>query len=250
MIDAHDWAIFFRVKVPASIIAAKGLGKFIADGNMDPAGNLFNLGGHYLLTFSITKLLQKTLSEMGYVSRAGFAAGNCRDALCHFQPNCMDLATGSCRHADLSSPSMESCGMDAFKMAACIGWEVYPIGGTCEPESVGGGNLMGLVLIAPENKPGLPESPTTLQHPLPRPENKEQSFGETLKQKQKEAKRSLEAMKQSQVTPSLLMAMARQRKLWTRFSKNLHELYGSWGKVLAKNHLMFSGQPRNKAQGC
>jgi len=251
MLDAHDWAVFFRVKVPAPIIAAKGLGKFIADGNMDPAGNLFNLGGHYLLTFSIVKLLQKTLSEMGYVSRAGFAAGNCRDALCHFQPNCMDLATGSCRHADLSSPSMESCGMDAFTMAARQGWEVYPIGGTCEPESVGGGNLMGLVLIASENKPGLLESPTTLQHPLPpKAKTADNNLGERLKQRRKEARRSLDAMKQSQVTPALLLAMARERKIWTRFTKNLHELYGSWGKVLAKNHLMFSGQPRNKAQGC
>jgi hypothetical protein len=109
---------------------------------------------------------------------------------------------------------------------------------------------MGLVLISPENKPGLAQSPTTLQNPLPKAKTADKGLKETLKQRRKEALNSLEAMKQNQVTPSLLMAMARQRKLWTRFSKNLHELYGSWGKVLAKNHLMFSGQPRNKAQGC
>jgi len=152
IISGYSWGVFFRVKVKSSIIAAKGLHKAIASGIMDKKGNLLNLGGHYYLVFTIVKVLEKRARESGYTTK-GFAAGNCRDPFCLFQPVCQDLMTNKgCRNPGLSSYSMESCGMDAYTMAAHVGWDQYPIGGSCEPDSVPQGSLMGLVFVRRDNK--------------------------------------------------------------------------------------------------
>lgn len=149
VLDQFQQAIFFQVTVNSRIIAADSLYKSIESGVMDTGGNAFNLGGHYILVFTIVKILQKRARAMGYKTTYGFAAGNCRDPFCHLQPHCQDLMTGKgCRHPELSSFSMESCGMDVFRMAARAGWNHYPIGGTSTPENTPAGHLMGLVLAA------------------------------------------------------------------------------------------------------
>lgn len=148
IVEQYEWAIFFRKKVKSSIIAAAKIHEAIDSGIMDDKGNAINLGGHYILVFTIVKLLQKKAGEMGYDPTHGFAAGNCRDPFCHLQPTCQNLITDKgCRHPELSSPSMESSGMDVYKMAARAGWDQFPIGGMCEPESIPQGSLMGLILI-------------------------------------------------------------------------------------------------------
>ena len=147
LLAGFDWGIFFRVKVKSSFIAAKSIHKSIESGIMDNSGNALNLGGHYILVFTIVKVLEKMARDSKYTTH-GFAAGNCKDPFCHFQPVCQDLMTKKgCRNPDLSSYSMESCGMDVYKMAARVGWDQYPIGGSCEPDSVPQGSLMGLVLV-------------------------------------------------------------------------------------------------------
>ena len=149
MVDQYQWAVFFRVKVPSAVIAAKGVGPAIGTGVMSRDGSTLNLGGYYILVFTIVALLKKRAAQMGYAQPFGFAAGNCRDPLCHLQPLCQKLVTNQgCRNETLSAPSLESCGMDAFTMAARQGWDVYPIGGTCQPDSLPHGSLMGLVLAA------------------------------------------------------------------------------------------------------
>ncbi len=152
IVSRFEKAVFFRVAVKSDIIAAESLYKAVESGVMDRKGNAFNLGGHYILVFSIVKLLQKRAREMGYAGTHGFAAGNCRDPFCHLQPHCQDLMTkNGCRHPELSSYSMEACGIDVFLMAAKTGWNHYPIGGSCVPGKVPQGNLMGLVLVARKN---------------------------------------------------------------------------------------------------
>jgi predicted metal-binding protein len=147
IVSGYDWGVLFRVKVKSSIIAAKGIHKAIESGVVDKKGNVMNLGAHYILVFTIVKVLEKRSRESGYATN-GFAAGNCRDPFCLLQPVCQDLMTNKgCRNPDLSSYSMESCGMDAYTMAARVGWDHYPIGGSCEPESVPQGSLMGLVFV-------------------------------------------------------------------------------------------------------
>jgi predicted metal-binding protein len=147
IVSSFDQGIFFRVKVKSSIIAAKNLHRSFEAGIVDNEGNVLNLGAHYILVFTIVKVLEKRARESGYVTH-GFAAGNCRDPFCLLQPVCQNLMTGKgCRNQNLSSYSMESCGMDVYRMAACVGWDQYPIGASCEPDSIPQGSLMGLVLV-------------------------------------------------------------------------------------------------------
>lgn len=148
MVSQYSWAIFFRVKVENTLIAAKDLADLINEGEMDDDGLLLDLGALYLSVFTIVSDLRKNAGEMGYSPTKGFAAGNCRDVLCYGEQVCCKLTqSATCRNPDLSQPSMESCGMDVFTMAARVGWDVYPIGGTCRPDSVPRGSLMGLVLV-------------------------------------------------------------------------------------------------------
>lgn len=146
-VRGYGRAIFFRVLVDSGIIAGAHVSDGINQGRFDDEGNLINLGGHYILVFQVAALLEKRSREWGYSPR-GFAAGTCRDVLCHFHPYCQDLMTDrGCRHPDLARPSMEACGMDVYAMGAAVGWDIYPIGGTCRPDDVPRGSLMGLVLV-------------------------------------------------------------------------------------------------------
>ena len=147
IVSGFDWGVFFRVKVKSSIIASKDLHEAVETGVADKSGNLMNLGAHYGLVFTIVKIIEKIACQSGFAA-TGFAAGNCKDPFCLMQPVCQNLMTDKgCRNPQLSSPSMESCGMDVYTMAARTGWDQYPIGGSCEPESVPQGSLMGLVLL-------------------------------------------------------------------------------------------------------
>ena len=148
MISGFESAVFFRVRVDNSVIAAKGLADMIHAGQMDEDGIILSLGASYLSVFSIVATIRNSAEQMGYSPTKGFGAGNCRDVLCHEEAVCQEFTRlSTCRNADISNPSMESCGIDAFTMAARVGWDVYPIGGACEPENVPRGSLMGLVLV-------------------------------------------------------------------------------------------------------
>ena len=147
-VSRYEWAVFFRVLVDSSVIANEKAASIILSGVGDDEGTMSTLGASYMLLASIVKIVQKRAEEMEYSPTFGFAAGDCRDLFCHYQPTCQSLQTRrDCRHPSLSSPSMESSGLDAFTMAARVGWDAYPIGGTCQPDSVPHGALMGLVLV-------------------------------------------------------------------------------------------------------
>jgi predicted metal-binding protein len=147
MVSGFSSGIFFRVRVESSVIAAKGLADLIDTGEVDET--IMSLGASYLSVFTTVSDLRQKAEQMGSSSTLGFAAGNCRDVLCFDQAFCQEFTRlKTCRNPGISAPSMESCGMDVFTMAARAGWDVYPIGGTCEPDSLPRGSLMGLVLVA------------------------------------------------------------------------------------------------------
>ena len=146
MISDVASGVFFRVRVESSVIAAKGLANLIDAGEINET--IMSLGASYLNVFTIVADLRQKAQQMGFSSTLGFAAGNCRDVLCYDQVFCQEFTRlKTCRNPDISAPSMESCGMDAFTMAARVGWDVYPIGGTCEPDSLPRGSLRGLFLV-------------------------------------------------------------------------------------------------------
>jgi hypothetical protein len=42
---------------------------------------------------------------------------------------------------------MEAVGIDVYKMAAALGWDIYPIGSSAKPEDFPKGTLAGLVIV-------------------------------------------------------------------------------------------------------
>ena len=104
-------------------------------------------GAYYLLCYQIVALLERRARRLGY-EPLGFSAGDCKEVLCFFYPACRAIKDKSrCRHPDLSRPSMEASGMDVYAMAANVGWDIYPIGGSCQPGDVPRGSLCGVVLV-------------------------------------------------------------------------------------------------------
>ena len=83
----------------------------------------------------------------GYHLALGFAGGSCKLVLCP-DVECSALVPGQgCRHPLRARSSMEGVGMDAFTMAARVGWDVYPVGGATSPSEVPHGVRLGLVFI-------------------------------------------------------------------------------------------------------
>lgn len=47
----------------------------------------------------------------------------------------------------LARPSMEAMGMNVYKIAVKVGWDIYPIGSHTDPEDVPHGTFVGIVFI-------------------------------------------------------------------------------------------------------
>ena len=84
----------------------------------------------------------------GYYLAVGFGMSGCKSVFCPRSECSALIPGGSCRHPMKARPSMEAVGMDAFVMAARVGWDVYPLGYSSAPADVSCGLLLGLVLIA------------------------------------------------------------------------------------------------------
>jgi predicted metal-binding protein len=146
-VNKYNNAIFFHVEVESKFIAGQDVGDAFREYNMDKKGKLLVVGAYQLLVFQIAALIEKKAKELGY-KPSGYVAGSCKELLCFFHDDCSILAAQKpCRHQDISRPSMESCGMDVFKMATEVGWDIYPIGRSLNLNDVPRGILLGLVLI-------------------------------------------------------------------------------------------------------
>ena len=249
VVEQHSRAIFFRVKVPSNIIAAKGLDRTLESRILDANGAALNLGGYYMLVSTIVKLIQKQAFETGYLSQAGFAAGNCRSTFCRLQPTCQLMTHGVCRHETLSSPSMESCGIDAFTMGARVGWNVYPIGGSCIPEKVPNGTLMGLVLLRTLDERESVEPEQAWQNLLMESQPKREpgrSKAGSFKSRVKKMKNNLSALQETNTTIGQFLHMADEWPTWQQLNENLKILEGSWQGVVNLYVQSMAGRPKKK----
>jgi predicted metal-binding protein len=83
----------------------------------------------------------------GYYLALGFGGASCKTTLCPDE-DCSALQPGkSCRHPLRGRPSMHAVGMDAYKMAARVGWEIYPVGKATAASDVPFLSHLGLVLV-------------------------------------------------------------------------------------------------------
>jgi len=129
------YAIFIKLEVPSEELAGP---EAWAKGTLSRSAIRLN---------EIVSKIEAEAFYDGYHLALGFAGGPCKSAFC---PNieCSALIPGqSCRHSLKARSSMEGAGMDAFTMAAKVGWDVYPIGSSTSPADIPHSTRLGLVLV-------------------------------------------------------------------------------------------------------
>lgn len=135
VVNKFRYAIFYMIRVPSE--------ELLGPGFKDK-----KLAGHSaMLNWKIAAQLESMAFYDGYHLAMGFAGGPCEPYLCPNQ-TCRLLETNEgCRNPFKARPSMEGVGMNAFLMAAKVGWEIYPVGGSLSPCDVPHVTRLGIVLI-------------------------------------------------------------------------------------------------------
>jgi predicted metal-binding protein len=135
IVAEYEYAIFIRLILPSAEMAyEKSLDQKKA--TVDPRK-----------IFEIVSRVESRAFYDGYYFAMGFGGGNCKLTFCH-DAECNAMTPGKgCRHGLKARPSMEAVGMNAFKMAADVGWDIYPIGRSTHPDDAPCGSRLGLVLI-------------------------------------------------------------------------------------------------------
>ncbi|MBN1856462.1 MAG: DUF2284 domain-containing protein [Dehalococcoidia bacterium] len=103
----------------------------------------------YATRKTIMEIVWKLESEAfydGHYFATGFGGTNCKAIFC---PNleCSAIAGKGCRNPFKARPGMHGVGIDAYRMAANAGWEMYPVGSSIDGSSVPHLTSMGLVLV-------------------------------------------------------------------------------------------------------
>lgn len=144
-----------NVNCPPHSLAPKKVQRLI---NEFQYGIFFKVDGPY--ETSVTKSQQMKMKSLevvgrleartyydGYYLAVGFGGASCKTTLCPEQ-DCSALKPGeACRHPLRGRPSMHAVGMDAYKMAAQVGWEIYPIGKETQATEVPFITHLGLILV-------------------------------------------------------------------------------------------------------
>lgn len=145
LVQGFRHALLIKLEVPADIIAGEGDVK-IEKGRMIPNDTLRTLLKSYRKVNDIVTLIESQAFYDGHYLATAFAGGSCRSTYCNFQ-ECAVLKKEPCRFPLKARSSIEGSSMDAFKMAAEAGWDIYPIGLDCKGADVPHGTLVGLVLV-------------------------------------------------------------------------------------------------------
>ena len=101
----------------------------------------------YRSVFKMVSDIESMAFYDGHYLAFGFASGSCRHTYCGQQKSCLALEGEKCRFSLLSRPSMEAVGIDVYRMAAEIGWDIYPIGSSAKAEDIPKGTLAGIVIV-------------------------------------------------------------------------------------------------------
>lgn len=79
---------------------------------------------HQRKTHDIVSQVEALAFNDGYYFALAFAAGGCKTALCGGLV-CQFLDSGRCRFPLTARPSMEGVGIDVYRIASRVGWEIY-----------------------------------------------------------------------------------------------------------------------------
>lgn len=97
--------------------------------------------------YMIAAKLEASSIEQGFTLAKGLAAGSCKPVFCKNRSCEALMDGGECRYPSLARPSIEAVGINVFKLAKDVGWDIYPILRDSDPEAVAKGMLAGLVLV-------------------------------------------------------------------------------------------------------
>ena len=96
--------------------------------------------------FEITGMLETLAFGRGYYLAMGFSQASCIKALCGLE-RCLVLEGAKCPYPLKSRPSMESAGIDVYRLVTQVGWDIYPIYRSVDPKEVHRALSVGLVFI-------------------------------------------------------------------------------------------------------
>ena len=135
IVSNFRYALFTRLQVPSEWLIGK---EAIEKGFIKAC---------HMKTYEVIAKIEAEAFYDGYHFALGFGCGPCKVLFC-FSNECSALTPGQgCRHPLRARGTMEGVGMDVFTMAASVGWDVYPIGGSLSPQDVPFGATYGLLLV-------------------------------------------------------------------------------------------------------
>lgn len=133
IVGLYRWGVVIGLEVPPQVIVRD---KATIKERVDA----------YQKVFKIVNAIESAAFYDGHYLSVGFAAGSCKSTFC-YDVECAALKGEKCRLTLRSRPSMEAVGIDCYRLATGLGWDIYPIGSDSRPEQVPCGTLMGLVLV-------------------------------------------------------------------------------------------------------
>jgi predicted metal-binding protein len=141
LIGNYQHGIFMKKEVRPEGMAGPDVAKNLIQGKFDP---------EQIKRMRAVMEIPAQIESMAFYDGYYFAlayGGACKIIYCAGL-ECQAIKEGQhCRFPYRSRPSMESAGMDVFRMCAQVGWDIYQIGSQTPPETVPCGTLAGLVLI-------------------------------------------------------------------------------------------------------
>jgi predicted metal-binding protein len=147
IVQEYSYAILIKIDIEPSFLTGIEIAESVSKEQVKQDQILNELLNRFEKLYEIVGKIESMAFHDGHHLAAGFAAGSCNAALCKFQ-ECQALQKNKkCRYPFKARPSMEASGMDVFRISTKAGWDIYPIGGSCEASAVPQGSVIGLVFI-------------------------------------------------------------------------------------------------------
>jgi predicted metal-binding protein len=134
LLARYRWAVFVSLDVPAEVIVRD-------------RATITERVDAYRKVFDIVAAIESRAFYDAHYLAFGLAAGSCRHTYCSQAKDCAAMSGERCRFPLKSRPSMEAVGIDVFRMAARLGWDIYPTGSAITGMEAHTGNLCGLVVV-------------------------------------------------------------------------------------------------------
>ncbi len=97
--------------------------------------------------FLISARLEEISVGEGHFFSKGLAAGSCKTVFCRDIPCDALIKDRKCRYPSLARPSMEALGINVFRLAKEVGWEIHHILRKSNPNDIPSAMLAGLLLV-------------------------------------------------------------------------------------------------------